>query len=757
MLRDASEVAAIGFKAVHARNLTGVHMVDEAVLAAMEAFADVAPAHNPPYTKAMRMLRDRFPQLPLVAAFETGFHRTIPEANQRYAIPDDWATELGIRRWGFHGASHRYIAGRMAELLGRSDIKVISCHLGGSSSLCAIRNGQSVACSLGMSPQSGLAAQQPRGRLRRLRPAGDPARDRQDAWTKCSAILANQSGLEGVSGAGRDLRDIEAAADAGDARAELAIDVFIASIRHYLGAYLVELERGRRDRLHRRDRRELGADSHRRLPRPRLVRHRARPGAQRSPGRPSAAVSTAGSRVQVWTVPTNEEIVVARQSKQLLEATNAKVRRAMFLARVTGSVVATQKVASMTGHKLLTVEPYRVDDKERDRLVPTGRTFVVVDTLGAGIDEMVLICQGSSARLTPETEKLPIDAVVIGLVDTVDIGGRSIFSAHGSRHEPVQIRTWDGPHGRDSDSSIQRNGVRHANDRRHHPQRGPGSAGPDGQRGRAGQWQGPCAAVGQPGRVLDGRRRGLGRGRPAFQAFRTRPLEDRTQGGGLHPQDLRRPGRGARAARARGDQDRPARPQDRQAPRRDPAACRASSTSAPTTMSGDDGLTLTDYAPFGVIGAITPVTHSLPTLAGNAINMLAAGNTVVFNAHPSGHADRGRGRAAVQQGHPRGDRARKPADDHRPAHARVGQRRCSTTRACGCWSSPAGPAVARAALASKKRAIVAGPGQSAGRRRRDRLPRERRPLDRQPAAPSTTTCSASARSRSSPSPRSSTR
>ena len=103
----------------------------------------------------------------------------------------------------------------------------------------------------------------------------------------------------------------------------------------------------------------------------------------------------------------------------------------MFLARVTGSVVATQKVASMTGQKLLTVEPYRVDEKARDRLVPTGRTFVVVDTLGAGLDEMVLICQGSSARLTPETEKLPIDAVVIGLVDTVDIGGQVIFSAHG--------------------------------------------------------------------------------------------------------------------------------------------------------------------------------------------------------------------------------------------------------------------------------------------------------------------------------------
>ena len=99
----------------------------------------------------------------------------------------------------------------------------------------------------------------------------------------------------------------------------------------------------------------------------------------------------------------------------------------MFIARVTGSVVSTQKVASMTGHKLLMVEPYRVDDKSKERLVPTGRTFVVVDTLGAGIGEMVLVCQGSSARLTPETSKLPIDDVVIGLVDSVDLGGSVVF------------------------------------------------------------------------------------------------------------------------------------------------------------------------------------------------------------------------------------------------------------------------------------------------------------------------------------------
>jgi microcompartment protein CcmK/EutM len=101
----------------------------------------------------------------------------------------------------------------------------------------------------------------------------------------------------------------------------------------------------------------------------------------------------------------------------------------MFLARVTGSVVATQKVASMTGHKLLTVEPLRVDPATRDRLIGTGRTFVCVDTVGAGQGETVLIVQGSSARLTPETEKLPVDATVIGIVDSVHVEGRTAFSA----------------------------------------------------------------------------------------------------------------------------------------------------------------------------------------------------------------------------------------------------------------------------------------------------------------------------------------
>ncbi len=318
VLRHASEVAAIGFKAVHARHLTGVHRVDDHVLEAMEAYNDVAPAHNPPYVKAMRMLASRFPSLPLVAAFETGFHRTIPEANQRYAIPDEWATRLGIRRWGFHGASHRYIGGRMPQLLGRDDIKVISCHLGGSSSLCAIRNGQSVACSLGMSPQSGLPHN---NRVGDLDVFVLPALIKETGLglNEILTILANKSGLEGVSGAGNDLRDIEAAAAAGNERAALALDVFIGSVRHYLGAYLVEL--GGADAIVFTG--GIGENSIR--IRTGVCRDLGWLGIELDPDANNAGpgerrVSTAGSRVEVWTVPTNEEIVVARQARDLLQS-----------------------------------------------------------------------------------------------------------------------------------------------------------------------------------------------------------------------------------------------------------------------------------------------------------------------------------------------------------------------------------------------------------------------------------------------------
>ncbi len=320
VINTADDIAAIGFKAVHARQLSGVHQVDESLLEAMDAYSEVAPAHNPPYVKAMRMLQSRFPKLPLVAAFETGFHQTIPEAQSRYAVPDEWATKYGIKRYGFHGASHRYIAGRMAELLGKSDAKIISCHLGGSSSLCAINAGKSVATSLGMSPQTGLPQN---NRVGDFDVFALPAIMEEADLTLSEVLdtLATKSGLLGISGF-NDLRDIEKAAETGDAKATLALDMFIASIRHYLGAYLLEL--GGADAIVFTG--GIGENS-----------SRVRAGVchdlgwfgiemdwvKNVSGGGERTVSAPSSRVQLWCVPTNEEIVVARQSRDLLSGTGA--------------------------------------------------------------------------------------------------------------------------------------------------------------------------------------------------------------------------------------------------------------------------------------------------------------------------------------------------------------------------------------------------------------------------------------------------
>ena len=241
ILKNADELSAIGFKAVHAKAMTGVHRVDEGLLTAMEAYNDLAPAHNPPYVRAMRQLAQELPHVPLVAAFETGFHRDIPAAERHYGVPREWSEQQGIRRHGFHGASHRYIAERTTKLLGKSAARIISCHLGGSSSLCAIDNGKSMANSLGMSPQSGIPHN---NRVGDFDPFAIPEIMRSTGQTLEQVMddLANRSGLFGLSGGqSNDLRDLEGRARQHDERAQQAIDVFVASVRHYLGAYLILL------------------------------------------------------------------------------------------------------------------------------------------------------------------------------------------------------------------------------------------------------------------------------------------------------------------------------------------------------------------------------------------------------------------------------------------------------------------------------------------------------------------------------------
>jgi acetate kinase len=313
-LASPTELAAIGFKAVHAQGLTGVHRVDDKVLAAMEAYNDVAPAHNPPYVTAMRLLAKDLPEIPLVAAFETGFHESIASAERLYAVPLEWA-EHGIKRWGFHGASHRYIAGRATAILAKPNAKIISCHLGGSSSLCAISEGMSEANSLGMSPQTGLPHN---NRVGDFDVFALPAIMRATGKTFEQVLddLANRSGLLGLSGY-NDLRDIEADIDRGGAVSQQALDVFVAAVRHYLGAYLLLLN---------------GADAivftggiGENSPRMRTAicanldwfGIRLDPQKNQS-AKGEARIDAAGSRVQLWIMPTNEELIVARQSRDCL-------------------------------------------------------------------------------------------------------------------------------------------------------------------------------------------------------------------------------------------------------------------------------------------------------------------------------------------------------------------------------------------------------------------------------------------------------
>ena len=221
VLKDLSALDAIGFKAVHGGIYRQPIIVTPEVLAEMERMTPAAPAHNPPYIRAMRLFQELVPQTPLVAVWETTFHSTIPEYARTYSVPYAWKQEYGIEHYGFHGASHRYISRHIAELApGPSPFRVISCHLGGSSSACAIRDGQSIDTSMGFSPQSGLPQTKRTGDL-------DPfvllwlLEQGKSTPQELNAILNTQSGLAGISGTSGDMRDLLAAEAAGNERAQI--------------------------------------------------------------------------------------------------------------------------------------------------------------------------------------------------------------------------------------------------------------------------------------------------------------------------------------------------------------------------------------------------------------------------------------------------------------------------------------------------------------------------------------------------------
>ena len=337
-IASESELSAVGFKTVIAKNVTGCVRLDERVLQAMTDYNGLAPAHNPPYITGIKLFAQRMPKVPLIALFETAFHQFAPEASQRYAVPQVWLN-IGVRRWGFHGASHKFIAERSAELLCRPDVaerarqlyvnngaakvsgaplRVISCHLGGSSSVTGILNGASIGTSMGMSPQSGLPQNNRVGDLDAealpyaVKTLGISVEEAQQQLTK-------QGGLLGVSGVSNDVRDITDAASKGNANAKLALDVFAASARHWIGSYFLQLNGADAIVF------TAGTGENQATIRAAICANLENLGIKLdaekniSTRATEAIISAADSAVKIFVIPTNEELVVAREAKRFLE------------------------------------------------------------------------------------------------------------------------------------------------------------------------------------------------------------------------------------------------------------------------------------------------------------------------------------------------------------------------------------------------------------------------------------------------------
>lgn len=312
-------IDAVGHRIVHGGSLfTEPVLIDDQVVRDIESLSPLAPLHNPPGLLGIRAARAAWPDVPQVAVFDTAFHATLPPEAWAYAIDAEVAARHGIRRYGFHGTSFRYVSARAAEHLGRplSELKMIVLHLGNGASAVAIQGGHSIDTSMGMTPLEGLVMGTRSGDL-------DPAilpylhRVASSSFDELDELLNRQSGLLGMSGS-RDLREIVAAAEAGTPAAVLALDVYVHRLRHYLGAYTAQLGGvdaivftggvGENSALIReRSLDRLGflgvaVDSH----------------ANEAHDSGPRLISTPDSGVAVLVIPTDEELEIARQTAALL-------------------------------------------------------------------------------------------------------------------------------------------------------------------------------------------------------------------------------------------------------------------------------------------------------------------------------------------------------------------------------------------------------------------------------------------------------
>lgn len=307
---------AVAFKVVAALKVTGVVALTEEVLGAMAAFNTLLPAHNPPYIAAIRQFMAAMPGVPLIGSFETGFFRHMKPEAYRYALPEE-LLEFGVRKNGAHGASHEYVAQWMAQALGKAGPRLVSCHLGGSSSIAAIRDGWGVDTTLGLSLQSGLPHN---NRIGDVDPYLAIYLEESLGYTReaVKALYAEKGGLLGLSGTSGELWQLADAAKNGDPRAQEAVDVYCYAIKKAIGAFAAAL--GGMDGLAFTG--GIGQNSA-------LVRAQSLEGlaflgirldaARNDAAGPGSRISAEDSSVPVYVVATNEEIIIARKARDFLK------------------------------------------------------------------------------------------------------------------------------------------------------------------------------------------------------------------------------------------------------------------------------------------------------------------------------------------------------------------------------------------------------------------------------------------------------
>jgi acetate kinase len=312
---DLDDLAAVGHRVVHGGDsFTGPTVLDDQVVKTIESLVPLAPLHNPPALSGIAVARRLLPDVPQVAVFDTAFHQTIPPAGRTFAVDADLARRWGLRRYGFHGTSHRYVAGRAAAVLGLDpdSARIVSLHLGNGASACAVSGGRSVATSMGMSPQGGLVMGTRSGDVDptvifELHRAGLPVDEIETSLTR-------YAGLQGLAG-DNDMRTILKRRSSGDADAALAFDVYCRRITEYVGSYLAVL--GGADAI------VFTAGVGGNAP---AVRSTALAGLEAlgitvdpdRNARGDEVISPPGSPVAVCVIPTNEELEIATQAREVL-------------------------------------------------------------------------------------------------------------------------------------------------------------------------------------------------------------------------------------------------------------------------------------------------------------------------------------------------------------------------------------------------------------------------------------------------------